>query len=71
MQELLRSKGPSAMTEENIQKFINAHKEGKLVKPEDVGHVIGALSLKAPNSLSGKFVNWDGDECNEFRKTSR
>ena len=63
MQEFIRIKGPSVIGEQHIQKFIQAYEEGKLVKPEDAGHVIASLSLKAPRSLTGRFINWNGDGC--------
>ncbi|EJD01105.1 short-chain dehydrogenase [Fomitiporia mediterranea MF3/22] len=69
MQAQLRNIGASKLRDEDAQKFIRAHAEGQLVKPEDVGHVIAALSLRAPKSLSGQFVNWNSDECKEFRRS--
>lgn len=68
MQEQLRKIGPSKMPKEVMERFTRAYEEGKLVKPEDVGHVIASLSLKAPKSLSGQFVSWDSDECKDFRR---
>ena len=56
------------MDAEVLKKFTSAYEKGELVKPEDAGHVIAALSLKAPPSLSGQFVSWNGDECKEFRR---
>lgn len=50
------------------ERFIKAHNEGKLVRPEDAGHVIAALAIKAPKALSGQFVSWDGQECADFRR---
>lgn len=69
MQALLREKGPENMPPKEMQRFVQAHTEGKLVKPEDAGHVIAALSLQAPKSLSGQFVSWDGEECKDFRRS--
>lgn len=66
--DLLRSIGSSVMREEDVQRFAKAYEEGKLVKPADAGHVIAALSLKAPKELSGKFFYWDSDDCKEFRR---
>ncbi|KAI0081735.1 short-chain dehydrogenase [Panus rudis PR-1116 ss-1] len=68
MQALIRDRGVSSLTEKDYQKFSLAHAEGKLVKPEDSGHVIAALVLKAPKSLSGQFVSWDSEDCKEFRR---
>jgi len=70
MQALLRSLGPEHMRGEDLQRFTAAHEGGKLVKPEDSGHVIASLSLNAPKSLSGQFVPWDGPECEEFRRVN-
>ena len=37
-------------------KFTTVHQEGKLLKPEQPGHVIARLALDAPNELSGRFI---------------
>ncbi|TFK29410.1 short-chain dehydrogenase [Coprinopsis marcescibilis] len=68
MQVKLRLIGADSMSSQDHEKFIKVHSEGKLVKPEDCGYVIAALSLKAPKSMSGAFVSWDSDECAPFRK---
>ncbi|KAI0832381.1 short-chain dehydrogenase [Trametes gibbosa] len=68
MQALLRDRGRSTMDADVLKRFTDAHERGELVQPEDVGHVIAALSVGAPQSLSGQFVNWSGDECKEFRR---
>ncbi|KAI0677585.1 short-chain dehydrogenase [Trametes maxima] len=68
MQGLIRSRGPSTMDSEILKRFTDAHEKGELVKPEDAGHVIAALALKAPKSLSGKFFSWNGEECKGFRR---
>jgi len=39
-------------------RFITAHKEGKLVKPEDVGKVLGRMVLDIDKEFSGKFVRY-------------
>ena len=68
MQVTLREIGPQHIPAKEMQRFIDVFTEGKLVKPEDSGHVIAALSLKAPKSLSGQFISWDGEECKDFRR---
>jgi hypothetical protein len=67
MQAALRENTHS-MLPADAERFIQAHATGKLVKPEDAGHVIAALALRAPKALSGKFVSWDSDECADFRR---
>ena len=55
------------MKEKDHERFVQAHADGKLIKPEDCGHVIAALAVSAPKGLSGQFVSWDSAECNNFR----
>ncbi|KAF9446935.1 NAD(P)-binding protein [Macrolepiota fuliginosa MF-IS2] len=68
MQEILRQTGATHMSKAQHDVFLGAHADGKLVKPEDCGHVIAALSLEAPPELSGEFVSWDSEECRAFRR---
>lgn len=67
MQALLRSAGAEHMREADHSKFVQAYVDGKLVKPEDSGHVIAAMSISATKELSGQFVSWDAEECKSFR----
>jgi hypothetical protein len=67
MQSFIRSDGGSAIPDQERQRFINAHNEGKLVKPETIGHVIAALALRATKDLSGQFISWDSEECKPYR----
>lgn len=69
MQTTLRTIGGAYMVEQTHQFFVQTHADGHLVKPEDCGHVIAALSLQAPKSLSGQFVSWDSKECEPYRNT--
>ncbi|GLB33882.1 putative NAD-P-binding protein [Lyophyllum shimeji] len=69
MQAILRTKGGSTLSQEDHEKFVKAYNEGKLVKPEEVGHVIAALALRAEPVLSGRFVSWDSEECTPYRAT--
>ncbi len=68
MQVLIRSSGAASMDEEDHQVFVRTYAEGKLIKPEDCGHVIAALSLRASKHLSGQFVSWDSDDCKAYRE---
>lgn len=40
----------------DAQKFTSAHKDGKLLRPEQPGNVIAKLALDAPHDLSGQFL---------------
>jgi hypothetical protein len=59
--------GAAHMTESVHASFVQARAEGKLLEPEDPGHVLAALSIRAPKSLSGQFVTWNL-ECKDFLK---
>jgi hypothetical protein len=67
MQAVVR-KNKDVMTPEDAERFIQAHAEGKLVKPEDAGYVLSSLAISAPKAMSGKFVSWDSDDCTDFRR---
>ena len=67
MQAVLRDSGGLHMATADHQNFLRLYAERKLAMPGDPGHVIAALSLRAPKKLSGQFVSWDSDDCKEFR----
>ncbi|KAG6837417.1 hypothetical protein H0H93_009511 [Arthromyces matolae] len=67
MQVTLRANPGSVLAEKDHEKFVKAHREGKLVSPEDAGHVIAALSIRGQPQLSGQFISWDSDECRPYR----
>ncbi len=56
MQTDVRDVHSNAMDEKDNTKFRDLHDSGKLVKPEQPGHVIAKLAIDAPNKLSGKFL---------------
>lgn len=58
MQRELREDHVSTMDAEMHSKFTNVHKEGKLLKPEQPGHVMAKLVLDAPKDLSGQFLSY-------------
>lgn len=49
-------------------KFVDLHEQGKLVNPQDCGHVIASLSISGSKDLSGKFLSWDDDILIEHRR---
>ncbi|KAF8591596.1 NAD(P)-binding protein [Ramaria rubella] len=67
MQRDLRSYGAKHMFEHEHVRFVEAHSNGKLVKPTDSGHVIAALAVKATHDLSGKFLAWNSEELQSYR----
>lgn len=56
MQRDIREIHLSAMKEQDAAKFLTLHKEGRLLKPEQPGHVMAKLVLRAPRDLSGQFL---------------
>lgn len=70
MQAQIRQlQGSDRMDPKDVSMFINTYDEGKLVDPMDAGHVLAALAVKAPKTLSGHFVSWDSEECSDFWDT--
>ena len=68
MQRNIRDTGGVHMAADVHKSFIREKEEGLLTKPEDPGHVIAALALNGPQSLSGEFISWDDERCREFRR---
>lgn len=68
MQEALRTAGTPHMDAPDLRIFLDAHRDGTLVQPSDVGYVIANLSLRAPLSLSGSFVRYNDEHCKEFAR---
>lgn len=58
--------GTAQMRPEDVASFVKTFQEGKLVAPEESGHVIAALALNASQEFTGKFVSWDSEECRDF-----
>lgn len=56
MQQDIREKHSTSMDEKDAKKFASLKSEGKLLKPEQPGHVIAKLSVDAKKELSGKFL---------------
>ena len=67
MQAIIRLTGASSMKQADHEKFVSAHADGELVKPADVGYVIAALAVRAPKTLSGRFISWDSPECQALK----
>ncbi|GJJ07611.1 hypothetical protein Clacol_001814 [Clathrus columnatus] len=67
MQQSLRQDGGDSMDFEDHQLFVNEFNNGKLVKPDDPGHVIAALSTAASSELNGQFLSWDAKELEKYR----
>ncbi|KAG2229878.1 hypothetical protein BDF21DRAFT_406396 [Thamnidium elegans] len=65
MQVLIRSDGEKGMGSDHA-KFMDLHREGKLVQPQYPGHVLAALANSPPKELSGKMFSWNDAEMKPF-----
>lgn len=57
MQRALREDHKTSLEPQVYAKFATVHKDGKLLKPEQPGHVMAKLVLDAPRELTGKFLS--------------
>ncbi|KAM5434617.1 putative benzil reductase [(S)-benzoin forming] [Microsporum ferrugineum] len=67
MQHHLRCQHLGILGPKDSAKFVNAHEEGKLLKPEQPGTVIGKLVLGATEDLSGKFITWNDEALAKYQ----
>ncbi|KAF9362695.1 hypothetical protein BGX34_005673 [Mortierella sp. NVP85] len=68
MQAAIRAKGQGSMTPGQHADFIGFHTNKKLLHPDEPGHVIAALAVGGPSSLSGQFLSWDDESLKAYRK---
>ncbi|KAL4801784.1 hypothetical protein BDV18DRAFT_69884 [Aspergillus unguis] len=67
MQRELREDHSTTLEPQVHSKFMGVHKEGKLLKPEQPGHVMAKLVLDAPKDLSGKFLSWNDQQLEAYQ----
>ncbi|KAJ5101419.1 hypothetical protein NUU61_003641 [Penicillium alfredii] len=67
MQRELREDHATTLDAEMHSKFTTVHKDGKLLEPEQPGHVMAKLVLDAPKDLSGRFLSWNDKELEAFQ----
>ncbi|KAJ6115248.1 Short-chain dehydrogenase/reductase SDR [Penicillium sp. IBT 16267x] len=68
MQRELREVHGATLDAEMHSKFTGAHSNGKLVRPEQPGHVMAKLVLDAPKELTGLFLSWNDEELKDFQE---
>jgi len=56
MQRELREIHNAVMDKKDVEKFSSMKTDGKLLRPEQPGHVIAKLSLDGPKDLSGQYL---------------
>ncbi|PLN82627.1 NAD(P)-binding protein [Aspergillus taichungensis] len=67
MQRELREDHKTSLEPQVYAKFATVHKDGKLLKPEQPGHVMAKLVLDAPRELTGKFLSWNDQVLDAFQ----
>ncbi|KAH8793810.1 hypothetical protein F5882DRAFT_55600 [Hyaloscypha sp. PMI_1271] len=55
------------MDEKDADKFRTLFEEGKLLRPEQPGNVMGRLAVRAGRELSGKFLSWNAPELEGYQ----
>ena len=60
--------GVDVMVPAQHAEFISLHETKALLHPDRPGHVIASLAVKAPNSISSKFLSWDDESLAAHRK---
>ena len=56
MQRQLREVHSTVMAAKDNDKFLGLHQAGKLLRPDQPGHVMAKMALDPPTDLSGKYV---------------
>ncbi|KJZ74856.1 hypothetical protein HIM_05765 [Hirsutella minnesotensis 3608] len=68
MQGVLRASGKESMDKAQYDSFVEAYQQGKLLKPEQPGHVIARFAAQPSKELSGKFLIWNGPELASYQE---
>ncbi|RCI13353.1 hypothetical protein L249_0791 [Ophiocordyceps polyrhachis-furcata BCC 54312] len=68
MQAVVREAGKDGMDKAQYDSFVEAFQQGKLLKPEQPGHVIARLAARPRKELSGNFLNWNAPELAEYQE---
>ncbi|KAK5020624.1 hypothetical protein LTR16_001052 [Cryomyces antarcticus] len=67
MQRELREVHHESMDRKDAAKFAELKSTGRLLRPEQPGHVMAKLALDAPREMSGKFLSWDDESLARFQ----
>lgn len=69
MQKAIREQHGYDMDATVHDKFVSNHKEGKLLKPEQPGHVMAELVMNVSNDLNGKFFSWNDSALAKYQSS--
>ncbi|EQL01742.1 short-chain dehydrogenase [Ophiocordyceps sinensis CO18] len=67
MQSVLRASGKDVMDKAQYDSFVDAFQQGRLLKPEQPGHVIAKFVAQPRKDLSGNCLNWNSAELAEYQ----
>ncbi|PNY29478.1 oxidoreductase [Tolypocladium capitatum] len=68
MQAVIRSSGKDTMNRAQYDTFVEAFGQGKLLKPEQPGHVIAKFVAGPQRDLSGQCLNWNSRELAAYQE---
>lgn len=55
------------MAAKDNDKFLGLHQAGKLLRPDQPGHVMARMVLEPPTELSGKYIDWESPELARYQ----
>ncbi|KAF2860330.1 NAD(P)-binding protein [Piedraia hortae CBS 480.64] len=67
MQKDIRDKHHHHMNEKDAARFKELNETGRLLKPEEPGHVMARMVVDAPKELTGKFMSWDAEALKAYQ----
>jgi len=67
MQREIREQHHEYMEGKDVEKFRGLKEKGGLLKPEQPGHVMARVVVRPPKGLSGRFVEWNSEELNDYQ----
>ncbi|KAJ1982998.1 hypothetical protein H4R34_001540 [Dimargaris verticillata] len=67
MQDLIRGQGKESMKPEEHDRFVQLKVSGQIGKPEQPGHVIASVALKAEKRLNGHYLRWNDAELSDYQ----
>lgn len=68
MQRDIREVHSMSMHEKDVARYLQLHRDGGLLRPEQPGRVIAKLALDGPSELSGKFLSWNDKDLSRFQE---
>ncbi|KAM4063732.1 short chain dehydrogenase [Hirsutella rhossiliensis] len=68
MQSVIRAAGKEVMDKAQYDNFVDAYQQGKLLKPEQPGHVVAKFVARPRKDLSGNFLNWNSPELAAYQE---